>query len=221
MAPLELDDRSVGALAFCHTTRGAYTADHRRLVLRVASQAAPVVTNAVAFERAEEQSRTDLLTGLPNRRHMEIQFAQELSRAQRRGGHVSVVLLDLDRFKQINDRFGHGAGDQALMAVARSLRAGLRSYDVCARLAGDEFVVVLADCNEEQAECKRVALQRDVASVEFRPAADRVVTLSISAGVATFPADGESPDALLAAADRRMYRNKSARAAAGMELAAR
>jgi diguanylate cyclase (GGDEF)-like protein len=109
--------------------------------------------------------------------------------------------------------FGHDAGDQALVAVAQSLRAGLRDYDVCARLAGDEFVVVLADCNEEQAHCKRLALQRAVAGVVFRPAADRVAPLSISAGIATFPADGESPAALLAAADRRMYRDKSARAA--------
>jgi diguanylate cyclase (GGDEF)-like protein/putative nucleotidyltransferase with HDIG domain len=211
VAPLQMDRRNVGALAFYHTTPGVYTAEHGRLALQAAAQAAPVIVNAVAFELAQEQSLTDLLTRLPNRRYVERHLTQELARAQRGGTRVSLLLLDMDRFKSINDEFGHQAGDRALVDVARSLREGLRSYDICARLAGDEFVVVLSDCDRDQAECKGLALQQAVARAAFFAAPGTPVALGISVGAATFPEDGQSPDALVAAADRRMYEDKSSR----------
>jgi diguanylate cyclase (GGDEF)-like protein len=124
-----------------------------------------------------------------------------------------VILLDMDRLGDINDEFGHQAGDRALKEVAQTLRAGLRDYDVCARLAGDEFVVVMADCDPEQAGRKRLALQRKVAGVVFRPAPGRQIALSVSAGAATFPSDGQGPDQLISIADGRMRQDKSARTA--------
>jgi diguanylate cyclase (GGDEF)-like protein len=211
IAPLEIDQHCVGALAFCHTAPGSYTAEHGRLALQAAAQAAPVIVNAVAFELAQEQSLTDLLTRLPNRRYVDRHLAQELARAQRGGTRVSVLLLDMDRFKCINDEFGHQAGDRALVEVAQALRTGLRSYDICARLAGDEFVVVLSDCDRERALRKGRALQQAVARADFSAAPGAPVALGISVGAATFPEDGQSPDALLAAADRRMYEDKSSR----------
>lgn len=211
IAPLQIDQRCVGALAFCHTAPGIYTAEHGRLALQAAAQAAPVIANAVAFEQAQEQSLTDLLTGLPNRRYADRHLAQEIARAHRSGTRVSVLLLDVDRFKCINDESGHQAGDRALVDVAQALRAGLRSYDTCARLAGDEFVVVLADCDRELAQRKGRALQQAVARLDFFAAPGAPVALGISVGAATFPEDGKSPDALFAAADRRMYDDKSSR----------
>jgi len=211
IAPLQIDRRSVGALAFYHTAPGVYTAEHGRLALQAAAQAAPVIVNAISFELAQEQSLTDLLTRLPNRRYVDRHLAQELSRAQRGGTQVSLLLLDMDRFKAINDEFGHQAGDRALTEVAQNLRSLLRSYDICARLAGDEFVVVLSSCDREQAKRKGLALQQAVAQMPFFPAPGRQVELGISVGAATFPVDGQSPDALVAAADRRMYEDKSSR----------
>lgn len=219
VAPLQLNQRAVGALVFYHVDHGVYSADHRRLMSKLASQAAPVIANAVVFELAQEQSLTDVLTGLPNRRYMDRHFAQELARAHRHTGHVSVLLLDMDKFKEINDEFGHQAGDRALREVAQALRAGLREYDICARYAGDEFVVILGDCDRPQAERRRREIQEAVSAIVFEPVPGRQVPLGISAGSATFPADGPTADELVANADRRMYQDKAGRKAGRGALA--
>ena len=111
---LETEAGTIGALAVYHADRNVYTADHRRLLARVADHAAQVIANAVVFEQTQEQSLTDVLTGLPNRRYLDRQLSQELARVHRHGGQVSVLVLDMDGFKQINDEFGHQAGDRAL-----------------------------------------------------------------------------------------------------------
>ncbi len=211
VAPLHMNLRAFGALAFYHSDHGVYTADHRRLMTQVAAQAAPVVANAVIFERTQEQSLTDPLTGLPNRRGMEHHFSQELARAQRHRQPLSVLLLDMDRFKEINDSFGHPAGDRALREVAQLLRGTLREYDTCARFAGDEFVMILSDCDLDQAERRRGDIQAAVAALSFEPVPGQTVSLSISAGAASFPVDGPDAEALIAVADRRMYQDKASR----------
>jgi diguanylate cyclase (GGDEF)-like protein len=144
---------------------------------------------------------------------MERHFGQELSRAHRNRRQLSVLLLDMDRFKEINDEFGHQAGDRALREVAQVLRGSLREYDVCARYAGDEFVVILGDCDLNQAERRRREVQEAVAALPFEPVPGRHVALGLSAGAATFPTDGTTADDLVAAADRRMYQDKAVRKA--------
>lgn len=211
VGPLDVGGEVIGALAVYHSGRNAFSPDHRRFLTRVSSQAAPVIANAVLFEQTQEQSLTDALTGLPNRRFFERQLPVELARAQRHLGQLSLLMLDLDRFKHVNDEFGHQAGDRALKEVSQILRTGLRAYDVCARLAGDEFVVLLGECDVEQAERRRVELQRGVAAVRFEPIPGKVVDLAISVGAATFPTDGQTPEELLESADRRMYRDKARR----------
>lgn len=211
VAPIVIDERPVCALAVYLPGHRAYTADHRRLLDRVASQAAPVIANAIVFEQTQEQSLTDVLTGLPNRRFFDRQLEQELARAGRHDGHVSLLVLDMDRFKQINDEFGHQTGDRALKEIAGVLHSSLRVYDVCARFAGDEFVVVLGDCDQPQAERRRQELQQSVASTLFCPVPGRTVQLSVSVGAATFPHDGRNADDLMSVADHRMYRDKAQR----------
>jgi diguanylate cyclase (GGDEF)-like protein len=211
VAPLQSSPRAMGALVLYHHDHGVYTADHRRLMSQIAAQAAPVVANAVVFERAQEQSLTDVLTSLPNRRYMDRHFAQEIARVHRHRGSLSVLLLDMDRFKEINDEFGHQAGDRALREVAQVLRGSLREYDVCARYAGDEFVVIVGDCDLSQAERRRREIQDAVAAIGFEPLPGRRVPLGISAGAATYPQDGLAADDLLAVADRRMYQDKAVR----------
>jgi diguanylate cyclase (GGDEF)-like protein len=211
VAPLQLNQRALGALVLYHHDHGVYTADHRRLMSQIAEQAAPVIANAVVFERAQEQSLTDVLTGLPNRRYMERHFSQEIARVHRHRGTLSVLLLDMDRFKEINDEFGHQAGDRALREVAQVLRAALREYDVCARYAGDEFVVIVGDCDLPQAERRRREIQDAVSALVFEPVPGRRVPLGISAGAATFPHDGLAAEDLVAVADRRMYQDKAVR----------
>jgi diguanylate cyclase (GGDEF)-like protein len=210
-APLMIGERAVGALVLYHVERGAYAADHRRLVTRVADEAAPVVSKTLLFEQAQEQSETDLLTGLANRRGMERRLVAHVTRAERHAGTASVLLFDVDRFKHINDAFGHDAGDRALQAIGGFLQSRLRSYDVCARYAGDEFVVVLGDCDQAEAERRRVDIQNGVATLDFEPQPGRRQSLAISGGTATFPDDGRTADELIAVADQRMYEEKSTR----------
>src|SRR5436309_10941033 len=121
------------------------------------------------------------------------------------------MVMDLDNFKEINDSHGHHVGDRALCEVARVLRAAIRPYDICVRYAGDEFIVVLSGCGGEEAERKRLELQRAVDDIQFEPRPGKMLPLAISVGAAIFPHDGDSYETLLATADSRMYRDKTRR----------
>jgi diguanylate cyclase (GGDEF)-like protein len=170
-----------------------------------------VIHNAIVFEQTQEASLTDPLTGLPNTRFMFMHLSRELARAERLKSEVSLLVMDLNDFKEINDTFGHHNGDRALREVAQVLRAVIRPYDICVRYAGDEFIVVLAGCGREEAESKKLELQQAIDRVQFEPRPGHRLSLSISAGAAVFPHDGDSYETLLANADGRMYRDKSLR----------
>ena len=211
VCPLIVNDRFIGTLALFHVEPSFYRDDHRRLLDRVCEQAAAVIHNAVVFEQTQEDSLTDPLTGLPNTRFMFLHLSRELSRADRLNAEVTLMVLDLDDFKEINDTFGHHVGDGALREVAGVLRTAIRPYDICVRYAGDEFIVVLSGCGPEEAENKRVELQQAVDGIELEVRPDLRVPMMMSAGAAVFPRDGLTYEALLATADARMYRDKSAR----------
>ena len=211
VCPLIYGDTLIGTLAVYHTAAGYYREDHRRLLERVCEQAAAVIHNAVVFEQTQEASLTDPLTGLPNVRFMFMHLTRELARARRLASEVSLIVMDLNDFKDINDTYGHHVGDRALREVSKVLRTGIRPYDVCVRYAGDEFIVVLAGCGREEAEHKRVELQHAVDAILFEATPDKFVPLSLSAGASVFPHDGDSYESLLAKADSRMYGDKSAR----------
>jgi len=208
VCPLLLGDRVIGTLAVYHTTPSFYGDDHRRLLDRVCEQAAAVIHNSIVFEQTHEASLTDPLTNLPNTRFMVNHLGRELSRAERGNAEVSLLVMDLNDFKDINDTFGHHVGDRALREVAQVLRGAIRPYDVCVRYAGDEFIVVLAGCGWDEAEYKRLELQEAVESLVFEAKPGVRMPLSISAGAAVFPHDGNTYEVLMAKADRRMYRNK-------------
>lgn len=164
--------------------------------------AAEIETQRSEFAR---QSLTDALTGLPNRRAMESRFVQMLGFAQR-GHSIALVLLDLDRFKALNDSQGHAAGDKALRALAAALAANSRSADFSARLAGDEFVAILADLDAEGAATWFLRLA-DRFQAELR-AAGIDAGLSLSAGH-TWLARNDTLSRVLKRADRALYRAKS------------
>ncbi len=208
---LVFEDRVIGTLAVYHTAPSFYQEDHRRLLDRVCEQAAAVINNAIVHEQTHEASLTDPLTGLPNSRFMVRHLSGELARAERLNTEVSLLVLDLDDFKEINDTYGHHVGDRALRDVAQVLRAVIRPYDICVRYAGDEFIVVLAGCGRDEAENKRQELQQAIGSTVFEARPGMSIPLSISAGSAVFPHDGDSYESLLAKADSRMYRDKVAR----------
>jgi diguanylate cyclase (GGDEF)-like protein/putative nucleotidyltransferase with HDIG domain len=211
VCPLIFGEHFIGTLAVYHTVPSFYRDDHRRLLHRVCEQAAAVIHNAVLFEQTQEASLTDPLTGLPNTRFMLMHLPRELARADRLKSEVSLLVMDLDEFKDINDTYGHYVGDQALREVAQALRATIRPYDVCMRYAGDEFIVILPGCGRDEADHKRLDLQRAVERIVFEAMPGTRVPLWISAGAAVFPQDGVTYEALLAAADSRMYLDKGQR----------
>jgi diguanylate cyclase (GGDEF)-like protein/putative nucleotidyltransferase with HDIG domain len=209
VCPLTVGDEVIGTLALYHDAAESYTDDHRRVLDQVAHQAASVVHNALLFERTEEQALKDALTGLANPRALQFQVARELSRARRTSTPFSLILLDLDDFKIINDDYGHLAGDRALQEVAMVLQQSTRSYDTCIRYGGDEFVVLLSSCGRAEAEERRQRLQEAVAAISVRADDGREIALRVSAGASVFPEDGDRYERLLVRADRRMYRNKA------------
>jgi diguanylate cyclase (GGDEF)-like protein/putative nucleotidyltransferase with HDIG domain len=211
VCPLLFNERFIGTISVYHTEPSIYSDDHRRLLDRISEQAAAVIYNSMVFEQTQEDSLTDPLTGLPNTRFMFMHLTRELARAERLKSEVSLLVMDLDSFKEINDTYGHHVGDRALREVATVLRAAIRPYDICVRYAGDEFIVVLSGCGGEEAERKRLELQRAVDTLQFEARPGRVLPLAISVGAAVFPHDGDAYETLLATADSRMYRDKTRR----------
>jgi diguanylate cyclase (GGDEF)-like protein len=209
VCPLTVAEEVIGTIAVFHRDADSYTEDHRRVLDQIAHQAAAVVHNALVFERTQEQAFKDSLTGLANPRALQFQVARELGRARRTSSHFSLILLDLDDFKIINDQYGHLAGDRALQEVARVLQQTTRPYDTCIRYGGDEFVVLLSSCARVDAEDRRRRLQEAVAGISLHAEDGREIALRVSAGASVFPEDGDTYERLLARADRRMYRNKA------------
>jgi diguanylate cyclase (GGDEF)-like protein len=211
IAPLIFGDRLIGTLGVYHVDKDFYTDNHRRLVDHVCEQVAAVINNSMVFEKTQQDSLTDPLTLLPNTRFMFTHLTRELARAERLKAEVALLVMDLDGFKEINDTHGHHVGDRALRQVADVLKSAIRPYDICIRYAGDEFIVVLSGCGQEEAERKRLEMQRAVDEVVFEARPGRRVLLAVSVGAAIFPRDGRTYEELLSTADSRMYRDKTRR----------
>jgi diguanylate cyclase (GGDEF)-like protein/putative nucleotidyltransferase with HDIG domain len=206
--PLEGLNGVSGVLALYHADRDAFSKEHLRLLLAISGKIGISIENALRFKQAEASVSTDMLTGIANAREVFLQLDRELSRARRESLPVTAVVMDLDGFKQINDRFGLIEGNRVLRSFALGLKGVCREYDTVARMGGDEFLVLLPGARPEEI-ANRVAQYRNVlASIcRDRFAAD---LLTISMGIASFPPDGADAEALLAQADRRMYAEKSA-----------
>jgi len=154
----------------------------------------------------------DELTGLYNRRYMTDRLDKEISLCRRHGRRFTVIYIDLDGFKQVNDRSGHAAGDRVLRDVGAWLCASVRFEDTVARMGGDEFVVLLPDMGPTDAASLVVRLDGRFRSESFQvPTGEEVDFLSFSAGVATFPGDGETSADLVSAADKSMYDHKNSK----------
>jgi len=175
--------------------------------------AATLLAAAVVLrgQRLRRLSTTDRLTGLANRARFDERLAEEALRARRHRRPWSLVLLDIDHYKRFNDSYGHVAGDRALRHVADRLQRALRASDLVARYGGEEFVVLLPETVPEHAAGRLDALRREIAGEPVPlPGAPRGATLTLSAGVASWPEDGATPEAVLQVADMRLYAAKRA-----------
>ena len=165
---------------------------------------------AEANARLAQLAVTDGLTGLYNHRHFHERLALEVERSQRSGLPLSLLMLDVDHFKQFNDAFGHPAGDEVLRQLARVLGDTRRANDVVARYGGEEFAVILVDTGKLVAAKVAERIRERVATHDFSNAAHRAGQIGVSIGVASFPDDGRDAEALVRAADTALYAGKRA-----------
>ena len=163
----------------------------------------------VVAERLRRDATIDPLTGLYNRRHLDHVVEREISFGGREGHAVAIILLDLDRFKQLNDTFGHAAGDAALKAVAESIRSRLRVYDVACRYGGEEIVIVVPGAQIGAAMALAEQLRQGIENLVVNHRGVAIVRTTASFGVSAFPRHGVDPAELMHAADTALYRAKT------------
>jgi diguanylate cyclase (GGDEF)-like protein/PAS domain S-box-containing protein len=191
----------------------AQTADAKenwqQLAVTVAGQMALSLAAVRLRENLRDQAIRDPLTGLYNRRFLEESLARELERATRRRHPVSLLFLDLDHFKRFNDTFGHAAGDVVLRSVAVMLRTFFRASDICCRVGGEEFAVILPEAAPESAVVRANALRLEVKAVQLAHEDKPLGRVSISIGVAAFPDHASTPQQLLQVADDCLYKSKA------------
>ncbi|MGM0703811.1 MAG: GGDEF domain-containing protein [Pseudomonadota bacterium] len=207
---------SLGTLTFSLAIVGIslwhYRQTQRELARLNRSLEQQVAQRTVELDRLvsklESFSYEDPLTGLKNRRYFDELLQHEATRAERQGTPLSMVMIDLDHFKQINDRFGHEAGDDVLVKVAALLREHFRGSDVVCRLGGEEFVAILPGATTEQAEARAVALLEAVRAMTIEHAGQALGPVTFSCGVATYPCHSREPLALLGLADKALYHAK-------------
>jgi diguanylate cyclase (GGDEF)-like protein/putative nucleotidyltransferase with HDIG domain len=220
-APLGTETESIGALTLYRASDRPFTEDDARLLTAVARQATVAISNARRYEQTRQSAMTDQLTGLANARFFLLHLDQELSRARRDQNPVSLVAIDLNNLKQINDNFGHQQGDRALRMMAEVFRRHVRDYDTVVRYAGDEFFIILPDTPNQRAVETSNRIKRAVRETVLDVGAGKLVNLGASFGVATFPGDAKEIDALIAAADSAMYKDKNLNRQAAMLTQAR
>jgi diguanylate cyclase (GGDEF)-like protein/putative nucleotidyltransferase with HDIG domain len=199
--PLSIKDNSIGSFILASRKPNAYNNRQRKLLEQVALQIATPIENAQLYERAEQRSRIDELTGLFNRRHFEERLKEEIARHSRYGDVFSIFMLDLDNFKTYNDIYGHPAGDILLGQVGKIVKSSVRSGDQAFRYGGDEFVVILPQTAVDDAyvvaERVRVRIAREMEEKE--------ISVTCSIGLASYPSDGVIFGELITVADTALY----------------
>jgi diguanylate cyclase (GGDEF)-like protein len=177
----------------------------RRQVAQIEKQKQQLLEMGARFQ---ELSVRDSLTGLFNRRYMEETLEREISLALRKNRSLGIIMMDIDEFKQINDRFGHSTGDFVLREVAKELRSGIRQSDIACRYGGDEILLILPECSLEEASRRAQALRVKIAKAQYKCQETTLGKVTLSFGTAALPDNGVSSEDLLKAADDALYRQK-------------
>ncbi|MFC1881149.1 diguanylate cyclase [Thermodesulfobacteriota bacterium] len=191
----------VGVINVTNKKKGKeFTDEDVEMLKAVADQAAVAVNKAQLWDMAV----TDSLTGLYVRRYFMVKLQEEIHRAERYGKRLTVIMADLDRFKKINDTYGHDAGDRALKTISKFLQKNIRDVDAIARYGGEEFVMLIPDADKEAAYCLAQRLRAELAKVEL----EDLPPITISLGIATYPSDSTDIEELIKKADAAMYEAK-------------
>ena len=206
-APLVPDGAMVGAIVLSRRGADPWPATARRLLDGAAREASTALSRAYSHRAAEKRASVDALTGLPNRRYFD-EFCGLLARRRRADDAVGVLMIDIDRFKDLNDRFGHAVGDEVLRAVGGAIVTAVRDDDVPARYGGEEFVVLLRNPSRSVAVEVGERVRRAVGGLDLLEHGVPGVSVSVGAAVASVP--DQPIDELVAEADAALYRAKRA-----------
>ena len=204
---LDAQGERIGIVALTSRRRPAYTVEDGAFLRTVIGHASLAIQNATMYEFIDTLSRIDPLTGLANRREFDRLLHQEVTRSGQSGQSFSLIMADLDHFKQVNDRFGHQEGDRTLQQIGRLIQmVPKRAADAAFRIGGEEFAVLMGDTDKTGAVGLSETLRGVTEGARFLPSGEAV---TISLGVATFPGDGQDAASLIAAADRALYQAKA------------
>ncbi len=210
MLPLVASGESIGLVELISTHPIELDGDRLSLSRTIANEASIALENARLYEEARALADRDPLTGFFNHRYLHERFGQEAVRARRSHRPLSLLMLDLDDFKLVNDSFGHLLGDDVLRWTADLIRKTLRASDIPARYGGDEFAILLPDADRDEAAATAARLAEAFATTAFSRDGRMTVPIGASIGAATFPADGRTAAELIAVADAALYRMKRA-----------
>ena len=205
MLPLVAKDQSIGLVELFSRSTVRLTDQRLELARTMANEAAMALENARLYEDARSLADHDPLTGFYNHRFVHERLGEEVVRAQRARRPLSLLMLDLDDFKLVNDTFGHLFGDRVLMWTAELIRSTLRGSDIPARYGGDEFAIILPETDHDEARRAAERILEAFRSRAFVGEQRGPVPISASIGVATYPEHGRTPTDLIAAADKALY----------------
>jgi len=207
-APLITEGKVSGIIRMDSSAAFAYPQDDLRLLDIIASIAAVAVQNAYLYSRTEELAIRDGITGLFVRRYFMERFHEELKRAARKKGAFSIILFDIDNFKQYNDKYGHTAGDIVLKHLSRTISSMTREVDILARYGGEEIILLLVGMKRNEAALEAEAIRK---LIENRPITLRrkESRVTVSAGVSSYPEDSVLEEELIKVADERLYKAKA------------
>jgi diguanylate cyclase (GGDEF)-like protein len=218
MLPLVAKGQAIGLVELFSKTAFEMAEERLELARTMANEAAMALENARLYEEARALADRDPLTGFANHRYLHERLGEEVVRAQRSRQPLSILMLDLDDFKIVNDTFGHLFGDKVLAWTAKVIRGTLRLTDIPARYGGDEFAILLPETTPDAAARAADRIRQAFASTAFSGGSRRSVAVSLSIGAATFPEDGRSGTDLIAAADKRLYVEKRLRSEPSLRL---
>ena len=206
--PLKFKQSIVGVMNLSRSTTGGFTRAELRLLELLADQAAVAISNASMHKIVAEQANTDILTGLPNRRALDDRLQEDIRYAKRMKTQFSVVMMDLDGFKSVNDIYGHVVGDEVLHTVFNRLSENVRPTDFLARYGGDELTLIIREAGVEIAQTVTAKLIELMSGFNFPFPGSKKVKLGITAGIAVYPVHARNAGDLLRAADAALYQGK-------------
>jgi diguanylate cyclase (GGDEF)-like protein len=206
--PLMMGSRVIGVMNLARNRTGQFPQSDIRLLTLLADQASIAIINARLHQAVSQQARMDVLTNLPNRRALDERLEDEIKRSTRSGRVFSVIMMDLDGFKQINDTYGHDIGDDVLRQVATSLQNAMRASDFLARYGGDEMTLVLPETDLNQSKVVAKKINRHMENLVIQLLGEKTTKMSLSGGIAIYPDHAKSAPGLIRAADEALYRAK-------------